>query len=250
MQSGEARQRADQFFALHSGPRPLVLIHAWDAGSARALEQSGAKAVGTTTAGIAWSLGFAEGERVPIAEFVAACDRICRAVSVPVLIELPACVMTDEETCVLIRQLIMLGVVALTIREQPSSLPGRIAKVRSFARDVEARLFINARIDDERYDAAFERARQCVEAGADGVSVRALGGYDIVRLTRAVTVPVDVDIGDGWGLPIHGLALAGVRRISLEQTPINATIGLVRRIAKDVFAGHHPHNLNPTHRAS
>lgn len=249
MQSPEARQRADQFFALHSGDRPLVLVHAWDAGSARVVEQAGAAAVATTSAGMSWSLGYAEGERVPIAEVVGACERICRAVTVPVCVEIPASA-TDDEACAVVRQLIATGVVGVTIGEHLASLPGRTAAVRSLARDLQARLFINAQIHDTRYDVVLDGARKCVAAGADGVSIPALGGYDAARLTRVIPVPVEVDVGDGWGPPIYGLARAGVRRISLEHGPFKATLGLLRHIAEEAVAGRHLHGLMTTHYAS
>ena len=48
----------DEFRALHAGA-VLVLPNAWDVASARLIEQAGARAVATTSAGVAWSLGVA-----------------------------------------------------------------------------------------------------------------------------------------------------------------------------------------------
>ena len=50
----------------------LLLPNAWDPGSARLIESLGAKAIATTSAGVAWSRGFPDGDalrmnlRVPI----------------------------------------------------------------------------------------------------------------------------------------------------------------------------------------
>src|SRR5689334_18112067 len=85
--SESSRQQADAFHRLHAGPDPLVLVNAWDAASARIVERAGATAIGTTSAGVAWSLGYADGERMPASEMLAASARICRVAGVPVSID-------------------------------------------------------------------------------------------------------------------------------------------------------------------
>src|SRR5262245_9302279 len=82
MQTVEARQRADVFRRLHAEAGALVLVNAWDAGSARVLEHAGARAIATTSAGMAWALGYPDGEHLPASEFITATARICRAVRV------------------------------------------------------------------------------------------------------------------------------------------------------------------------
>jgi len=58
------REKADAFRALHQGPRLLVLPNAWDVASARLVEEAGFPAIATTSAGIAWALGYPDGERI------------------------------------------------------------------------------------------------------------------------------------------------------------------------------------------
>ena len=60
MTTGPSTDKAAALLALHSGPG-FVLPNAWDAGSARILEQVGFPAVATTSAGIAWSCGVPDG---------------------------------------------------------------------------------------------------------------------------------------------------------------------------------------------
>jgi len=247
MQSPEARERADRLFALHGGKRPLVLLHAWDAGSARVFEQTGAPAVATTSVGMTWSLGVAGDEAPAVVEFVAACNRICRAVSVPVTVEIPAWIVTKDETCDVVRQLTMIGVSGLTIREDSPASTDRIASIRSLVHDLRARLFLNARIDASGQQTLLARARQCIDAGADGITVPTSSGYEAVRLARAVSVPVSFDVGDGWGPSPYGLACAGIGRISLEQTAFNSTVGLLRQIATNVLSGSGLHNSTSSH---
>jgi len=78
------RQRAEAFHRLHSGDGMLVLVNAWDAASARLFEQAGSPAIATTSAGMAWSLGYSDGEQVSARDLVEACARICRVVTAPV----------------------------------------------------------------------------------------------------------------------------------------------------------------------
>src|SRR5215831_15018998 len=69
---------------MHSGPQPLVLVNAWDAASARIIEESGFLAVATTSAGIAFSRGFPDGQKIPPDEMMRAIAQIVDSVCVPV----------------------------------------------------------------------------------------------------------------------------------------------------------------------
>ena len=83
------RQLADAFRRAHRGPL-LLLPNAWDAMSARQFEAAGFGAVATTSGGLAWDLGYADGEKAPWREVVAAHERIVRAVRVPVTADIEA----------------------------------------------------------------------------------------------------------------------------------------------------------------
>jgi 2-methylisocitrate lyase-like PEP mutase family enzyme len=76
------RAKASLFHALHE--RVLVLPNAWDALSARLAEEAGATAVATTSAGVAWSLGAADGDRLDRARALDPLRRAVAAVDVPV----------------------------------------------------------------------------------------------------------------------------------------------------------------------
>jgi 2-methylisocitrate lyase-like PEP mutase family enzyme len=84
MNRGEQAIKAELFRAMHAGPRVLVLPNAWDAISARIVLDAGFRAIATTSGGVAWALGYADGEAAPWDEVVAATARIARAVSAPV----------------------------------------------------------------------------------------------------------------------------------------------------------------------
>src|SRR5438552_14314268 len=84
MNQSEQANKAELFRAMHSGPPLLVLPNAWDAISARIVVAAGFHAIATTSGGVAWALGYADGEAAPWDEVVAATARIARAVAVPV----------------------------------------------------------------------------------------------------------------------------------------------------------------------
>src|SRR3972149_976131 len=77
----DQRAKAKRFLELHTSGRLLVLPNAWDAGSARIFEHAGFQALGTTSAGVALSLGYPDGERVSRAEMLEVARRIAGAVA-------------------------------------------------------------------------------------------------------------------------------------------------------------------------
>src|SRR5256886_15650389 len=84
MPSLTPQEKAQAFRALHQGPRLLVLPNAWDVATARVVEEAGFPAIATTSAGIAWALGYPDGERISRGEMLAVIRRIAAAVRVPV----------------------------------------------------------------------------------------------------------------------------------------------------------------------
>lgn len=256
MQTPEARQRAAVFHRLHTEPDALVLVNAWDAGSARVLEHAGAPAIATTSAGMAWSLGYPDGEQLPTSEFIAATARICRAVSVPVSVDIErGFARSTDDVVALVRTLIDLGVVGVNIEDgvladthqlaAADVLGERITALRKMATQMNANLFINARTDmyfvanDDRvarYNETVRRAQLYASAGADGIFVPGMDMDDVAPFARTVTLPLNVYAGGGGAPPVHMLRRAGVRRVSLGCGPLQSAFGSLRAIAEEAFA--------------
>src|SRR5438445_13625161 len=76
--------KAERFRALHRGEKILVLPNAWDVASARILEEAGAAAIATTSAGVAFTLGYPDGQKISREEMIGAVARIAAKVKVPV----------------------------------------------------------------------------------------------------------------------------------------------------------------------
>ena len=257
------QQRADTLHRLHHDARaPLVLVNAWDAASARLLEHAGAGVIATTSAGMAWSLGYADSEQLPRDEFIAACARICRVAGdgVPVSVDIESgFARSTDEVCSLVHALIELGVVGINIEDgvepatrrlrPPDALCERIAALRALAEQTKLRLFINARTDvyfaaaddpASRFDAALQRAQAFAAAGADGIFVPGLDKLDeIGRFARAIDLPMNVYAGYPGVPNVAELAAAGVRRVSLGCGPLQSALGLLSRIADETFARGH-----------
>jgi len=256
MTTSTSQQQAETLHRLHHDGKPLVLVNAWDAASARVLEQAGASVIATTSAGMAWSLGHADGEKLPRNELIAACARICRVVRVPVTVDIERGFgRNTDEVCSLVRALIDLGVVGVNIEdgvapETRRLLPAQalcehVGALRALAEQANVRLFINARTDvylathdqpARRFEEAMERARLFAAAGADGIFVPGMDQLDeITRFARALEPPLNVYAGYPGVPAIDALAAAGVRRVSLGCGPLQSALGLLGRIAAEAF---------------
>ncbi|AMO96783.1 phosphoenolpyruvate phosphomutase family protein [Collimonas fungivorans] len=257
MQSSTARKQSNIFHQLHLGPQPLTLLNAWDAASARILERAGAPAIGTTSAGMAWAAGYADGERMPAAELIAACARICRVAGVPVSVDIERGFgRSAEEVCDVVRALVDMGVAGVNIEDgvlpgtgqlaPPEILCERISALRKMLAQMDGQLFINARSDTyfvanddpvARYEDTVRRAQMYAAAGADGIFVPGMANIDdITRFTQTVSLPVNIYAGYAGAPDVDVLGQAGVRRISVGCGPLQSALGLLQRIAGEALS--------------
>src|SRR4051794_9012029 len=105
---------ASDLLALHHGPG-FVLPNAWDAGSARILEQVGFEAIATTSAGIAWSSGVPDGARLDLDTMLENVGRIVAAVGVPVTADLES---GYSDVAVTVRRAAEVGAVGGNLEDQ------------------------------------------------------------------------------------------------------------------------------------
>ncbi|MGB3443317.1 MAG: isocitrate lyase/phosphoenolpyruvate mutase family protein [Actinophytocola sp.] len=217
----------------HLTGAPLVLPNAWDAASARIIERAGAEAIATTSAGVAWSLGVPDGDRLDVCAAVAAIARIVRAVDVPVTADIESGYGDVARTVRLVRDA---GAVGINIEDGPAAAPERIAAARAEGGD----LFVNARIDTfllsaGGVDETVARAKAYVDAGADGVFVP--GVHDpavIAELVSRIAAPVNVMAGPG-APSVAALAELGVRRVSVGPAIAVAAYSLVSAAASELL---------------
>src|SRR5437660_5991339 len=249
------RDRATALRRLHEGPAPLVLLNAWDVASARLVEVAGFPAVATTSAGVAFSLGYPDGERISRDEMAQVVGRIATRLSIPVSADMEAGYgPTPEDAAATVRAVIGAGAVGLNIEDSPGTggdstlieLPLQIERIqaaRAAATAAGVPVVINARSDvflagigepRTRIARIIERLNAYREAGAD--CLFAPGVYDaatIGTLVKEVQGPVHILAGKDC-TPIPELARLGVRRVSVGSGAMRASLGLVRRIADEL----------------
>lgn len=241
--------RARSFAALHVAGEPILLPNAWDVASARIVAAAGARAVATTSAGMAWSAGHPDGGRLGRDEAIALLARITHAVDQPVSADIERGYGESAEAVAeTIAACLDAGAVGVNLEDSLRPVEEqqlRISAARSAAEDAGVPLFINARIDTHALggigggdwlDETVARARAYAEAGASGIFVLGALGVDSVRaLTGAATLPVNVAFGPGT-LSIGELATAGASRISAGSSIAEAAYSLVAAQAASMLA--------------
>jgi len=246
--------KAIQFRQLHRGPGVLILPNAWDVASARIFEEAGFPAIATTSAGIAFSLGHPDGQRIPREEMMARIGRIARAVHVPVTADVESGYgSSPEDAAKTTRELIRAGVVGMNL-EDGSSNPDqplidlqlaveKIKAARQAAMQMRAQVVVNARTDvyllpggnpDADYSEALRRLLAFRNAGADCVFAPGLKDAETIRrLAKAVECPLNILAVPGTP-SIPELEKLGVARVSVGSGPMRATLGLLRRLAEEL----------------
>jgi len=232
------------FHRLHAGPEPLLLPNAWDAGSARLMESLGAKAVATTSAGVAWTHGYPDGDVLPVRLLISAVAAIARAIRVPLTVDVEGGYSDDpaavEET---VAKVVEAGAVGINI-EDGSSAPDllclKIEHAKRAGQHFGVDLFVNARTDvylrglapeGKRAAEALTRARLYRDAGASGLFVPGVCEPSEIRAIAAgAGLPLNVM---AWpGLPAAAeLAQLGVRRLSAGSGIAQALWGKAAALA-------------------
>jgi 2-methylisocitrate lyase-like PEP mutase family enzyme len=233
--------------SLHHAPAPLVLPNAWDAASARLVEAAGFLAVASGSAAVASSLGYADHEAAPAGEMLAAAERMCRAVAVPVTIDAEAGYGLSPQE--LAGRLTAVGAAGCNVEDTDHRRGGlrdaaEQAQWLAGLRAAAPHLVVNARVDvfiqewgspEGRVAEAVRRGRLYLEAGADCI-YPILAGDDATITALVDGIPGPVNVLYRPGVPSLGrLAELGVRRISfgpgIHRATEEATRGLLQRIA-------------------
>jgi len=226
-----ATSHAATLRALHRPGHPLLLPNAWDVPSARIVEATGFGAVATSSAAVADTLGYADGEATPVGEMLDAIARIVRAVRVPVTADFERGYRLRPAE--LVERLAATGAAGCNLEDSdpitgamidPARQAAFLAAVRDAARSAGVDLVVNARIDSflngtgtpeaQLADAA-DRARQYFAAGADCVYPILLADLPMIRsFVAEAGSPVNILGRPDAGPAPAELAACGVARIS------------------------------------
>lgn len=252
------KRKAELLKSLHQAPPILVLPNAWDAASAALFAHVGARAIATTSAGVANVLGFADGQFTPLAEVLTATRRIAEAVPVPVSADLEAGY-ADAPAALqaVIKQLLATGAVGVNLEDglpQGSPQPlrdvadqqTRLRAARAAANEAGIPLVINARTDvflhqvgapESRLGETLRRLKAYAQAGADCLfAPGVVDAATITALVRELKLPLNILAGPATP-SVAELQKLGVARVSVGSGLHRASLAFAERLAREFLAG-------------
>ncbi len=230
-------EKAEQFRKLHRGPRMLVLANAWDVVSARILEECGHPAIATSSAAVAFSRGYPDGQRIPVTADLEAGYGT-----------------TVKDMAETVKAAIDAGAIGMNLEDVTGDDEGshvalplqaeKIRAIRETAKSIGVPFVLNARTDiylmpigpeATRFERTVERLRAYRDAGAD--CLFAPGLYDretIAKLVKAVPAPINI-LANPACPPMAELEKIGVARVSAGSGVMRAAMGAVQRIGKEML---------------
>jgi 2-methylisocitrate lyase-like PEP mutase family enzyme len=246
-------EMAEAFRARHRALPVLLLPNAWDPMSARLFVSAGFDALATTSGGVAWALGYPDGEQVPWGELVEATARIARMVQVAVTADIEAGYgATPEEVGAHVAEIIRAGVVGVNLEDglhgpiRPTEdAVARLQAARAAARQEGVPIVLNARCDifhlqygeeSTRFAATVERCKAYFAAGADCVYPFGLRDPAVIEaFVKAVGGPVNIT--GRAGMPDAAtFERMGVARITIASAPTLVAMSVIQKLAVELRA--------------
>ena len=248
---------AEEFLKLHHEPQILLLTNAWDVVSTKIYEQLGFRAIGTTSAGIAATLGYPDGEVMTLEENLSVVKRIIKSTNLPVSVDIEAGYSSSIEGAVKAAEAALeIGAVGVNLEDstgnvdypffEVSEVVKRIKGIRSMAETRGIHLVINLRTDvymiseDDlqiKFKRTVERANIYKEAGADCIFVPDMGDLNekiIKEFVKKINAPLNIIAGPNIP-PVKKLEEIGVSRLSFGPRPMRAMLSLLCRIKKELI---------------
>ncbi len=259
MDVNRLKTKAQRLYDLHLGPEILLLPNVWDCPSAVVMEGMGFKALATTSAGIAFSMGFPDGERIGRDAMIEAIGRIASSVDAPVTADLESGYGREPgEAAETVRMAMRAGAAGMNIEDSTKGNPKDMGKplfdltlavdrIHASAEAGKAAgvpLVLNARTDSilrigkgpDGVKEAISRANAYVQAGARCVFVPGVTDAETIGLlAREINAPLNVLAAAGTP-PITELKALGVARVtlgsSLPRIAWSAAAAFMRRLGE------------------
>jgi 2-methylisocitrate lyase-like PEP mutase family enzyme len=251
-------EKARLFASLHRPGEPVILYNVWDAGSAAAVAEAGAKALATGSASVAAAHGFHDAEALPLELALANAARVVEAVDLPVTVDFEGCYALDPEGVgANVARLAATGAVGCNFEDQVIGGEGihpvevQAGRIRAARAAAGPDFFLNARTDiflkakaeahdADKVEAALARANAYAESGASGFFAPGLA--DVALLERLCAgSPLPVNFMAFPGAPSAAeVAAAGVARISHGPFPYRLAMKALKAAAEAVYGLRHP----------
>lgn len=245
---------ARKFLELHRGPNILLLPNAWDVASARIFEEAGFPAIGTSSAGVAFALGYPDGQKISRDEMLGVVRRIAEAVEIPVTADVEAGYgTTPEEVAETAQAVIAAGAVGMNLEDGADDRPDYLADlslqkeiilaILGAAAAARVPFVLNARTDiflygigpaETRMARAIERLNAYRAGGAQSLFAPGVKDREtIAQVARGVSGPLNIlaTVGTPTSLELQQI---GVARVSVGSGPMRAALGYLARMARDL----------------
>lgn len=226
------KNRFKEFLALHHKTSPVQIGNVWNAQSAQVYDKLNFEAIGTSSAAVAGSLGFADGEEMSFEDYLFVIKRIVATTSAMLTVDLEGGYgNTPGEICDHITKLYDIGVVGINIEDSvvtdgkrsivdADSFAAKLKQITSLLADAGVEIFINVRADSfllglpNALEDALSRTKLYQDTGVHGLFFPCITQItDIKKVTALSRLPVNVMCMPG--LPdFKVLQDAGVKRIS------------------------------------
>jgi 2-methylisocitrate lyase-like PEP mutase family enzyme len=250
------KQQAQLFKTLHQAGKPVVLFNIWDAGSAKAVAESGARAIATGSAPVAMANGSPDGEKFSLDNALTVASRILKSIDIPLTMDLEGGYGPQPETVAdTVSQAVDIGVVGFNFEDQIVggqglySIEEQAVRIKAARQAADANgfgAFLNARTDiflkarpdahtDQMVDDAIERAKAYEQAGADGFFAPGMvDKKQIARLCEAVSLPVNMIVLDHTP-GLQEFTELGASRVSYGPTPYRHMIKWLQGRASELY---------------
>ncbi|PDT28719.1 phosphonomutase [Rhizobium sp. L9] len=250
-------EKAKAFGALHKKGDPIVLYNIWDAGTAKAVADAGAKALATGSWSVAAAHGFADGEKLPMSVLVETAKSITEAVDLPLSVDFEGAYSADPQGAAAnVAKLMEVGVIGINFEDRVvageglypvDSQAARIRAIRAMADSKDMPFFVNARTDlflaesdlskhADLVDEAIERGRAYAAAGGSGFFVPGLIDPALIeKICAASSLPVNIMMRTG-APDVKTLAKLGVGRISYGPGPYRSMMEKLRQEAAAIYS--------------
>lgn len=250
-------ERAHFLKNLHVKGAPLILFNVWDAGSAKALQVSGAKVIATSSWAVAAAHGFDDGEKLPFDLALSNLKQIIASVDIPVTIDLEGGYgKSPSEVQKMVTMVIEAGAVGINFEDQIIggkelySIEEQCARIKAIyetANNTSIPLFINTRTDiflktdplthnDSHLKEAISRAKAYAQVGANGFFVPGLRNSKYIeQLCEFSPLPVNIMVLPDTPSP-KKLSELGVARISFGPNPYIQVINDLKEAARMAFS--------------
>jgi len=248
---GYIMSKIQEFHQLHAGKELLLIGNAWGLLSALLLEEVGFKAIGTTSWGIANSLGYADGELIDFDRHLSIIKTMTDNVKIPVSADIEAGYGSDQKTILEnVLRTADVGVAGINIEDSLKKQKG-LRNLKEHCHLLEAMrtmldnrgyndFFINARTDtyfqmQEPFNETMERAKSYIESGASGIFIPGLADEEEIKeITSNTNAPINL-----FSLPgltdCHKLKALGVKRFSFGNALSDKIITYLKMNASQIL---------------